>query len=679
MTSVPIRDKSIIRVTERDLFTAKTGDFAIIGFGSLLGVGHYPRASVTTLASSPTSRIFNVKLDDTVLSSLCNQYTSSSPDSEASNDGTSVPTGVITPDNLALQQNLHGATRSSSTTIPQLESSHNKPQVINATQRAVEQRASLFGPTVVKGCRSVESLRKRVARMPSLDLLPENGTERGCPEIEIEGMNQSIGDEEYLSMMLVVPEISRVVQPLSMQELRHMTIMLHGGYGRVETPTDIISDAERLKTVIRKKGFEITGFKLDEKENKISVSLLKKELSAITNKVSSSSQRELVMSSEQVQVPATPSTRLLQARLAPQQRSFGPRLRNAITMSNLRAKARESEGSTPLYPSQRLALRPSASNGALLSSRPTIRAVQPSPVISESPGRFASHKDNGVLTRSSPLNMGGENSPERQTYNQLTERNLRIQERLGPLRLREGSEADIDLQRAQALDRTLKFGEELLQKIDKDNAEDRAQLIKQAGTLETTYSSTTDNTQVRTEGLGLTSGGVTQYTDGDDISGLSCTGSSVSRSQIPNTASVGLPRAGRIGRDESISGPGVVPRTEVASTGKLAVEEDAPISRHSLRPFASMADIRSRNKEPVVRPFSRAAVEPRLTPYRSFPVLPAATNLIKKENRVRTPFNPTGKNAGQPRPTTSQSNKQGDQPAGAKRPPGGFGRELKWA
>jgi hypothetical protein len=166
----------------------------------------------------------------------------SSPESEGTKDDNSVTTGFISPDDLPGQQNVHGPTRSPSTSIPQLESGHNKPQVINAPQRAVvEQRASLFGPTVVKGCRSVESLRKRVARMPSLDSLPENGTERACPEIEIEGMNQGIPDEEHSAMLLMIPEISRIVEPLSMPELRHMSIMLHQRYGRVVSPVDLAS------------------------------------------------------------------------------------------------------------------------------------------------------------------------------------------------------------------------------------------------------------------------------------------------------------------------------------------------------------------------------------------------------------------------------------------------------
>ncbi|KAH0611597.1 uncharacterized protein H6S33_010862 [Morchella sextelata] len=585
----------------------------------------------------------------------------SSPESEGTKDDNSVTTGFISPDDLPGQKNVRGPTRSPSTSIPQLESGHNKPQVINAPQRAVvEQRASLFGPTAVKGCRSVESLRKRVARMPSLDSLPENGTERACPEIEIEGMNQGIPDEEHSAMLLVIPEISRIVEPLSMPELEHMSIMLHQRYGRVETPTDEISNAERLKTVVRKKGFEVTGFKLDEKENKISLSLLKKEFSVITNTTPSSPHQELVTSSKQPQAPVAPSTRLLQARSAPQQRSFGPRLRNAITMSNLRAKARENEVSTPLYPSQRRPLRPSASNGALLSSRPTIRAVQPSPVISESPGRFSPHKNIGVLTRGTNFNRRGEPFPEMQIRNQLTENNLRIQERLGPLSLREGSEAEINLQRAQALDRTLKFGEELLQKIDKDNAQDRAQLMEQAGTLETTNSSTTDNSHVAyPEIVGLANRDILQYAEEETFSGLSCTGSRVSRSHVSNTASV--------------------PRLEVPTMENQPTEEDTLVARHPLRLVSSMADMRSRNKETVAKPFSRAAVEPGLTPYRSFSALPAATNLVTKETRARTPFDPTRKNAALSRPTTSQSNKQKDQPAGAKKTPGGFGRELKWA
>jgi hypothetical protein len=349
-------------------------------------------------------------------------------------------------------------------------------------------------------------------------------------------------------------------------------------------------------------------------------------------------------------------------------------------MSNLRAKARENEVSTPLYPSQRRALRPSASNGALLSSRPTIRAVQPSPVISESLGRFSPHKNIGVLTRGTNFNRRGEPSPEMQIRNQLTENNLRIQERLGPLSLREGSEAEINLQCAQALDRTLKFGEELLQKIDKDNAQDRAQLMEQAGTLETTNSSTTDNSHVAyPETVGLANRDILQYAEEETFSGLSCTGPRVSRSQISNTASGRLSRAGRISRDESVSRTGAVPRLQVPTMENQPTEEDTLVARHPLRLVSSIADMRSRNKETVAIPFSRAAVEPGLTPYRSFPVLPAATNLVTKETRARTPFDPTRKNAALSRPTTSQSNKQKDQPAGAKKTPGGFGRELKWA
>lgn len=350
-------------------------------------------------------------------------------------------------------------------------------------------------------------------------------------------------------------------------------------------------------------------------------------------------------------------------------------------MSNLRAKARENEVSTPLYPSQRRPLRPSASNGALLPSRPTIRAVQPSP-ISESPGRVSPHKNAFVLTRGTQFNKRGGPSPEKQMQmdNQLTEKNLRIQQRLGPLSLREGSEAEIDTQRAQALDRTLKFGEDLLQKIDKDNAEDRAQSIEQARTLETTNSSTTDNSQVaRPETFGIANDYIRQYAEEENCSGLNCAGSRVSRSQISNTASGRFPRAGRTSRDESLSRTGAVPGIEVSAMDKNSAEEDASTSRHRLRLISSMADMRSRNNETVGRPLSRAAVGPGLTPYRSFPALPAATNLTTKETRARTPFDPTRKNAALSRPTTSQSNKQKDQPAIAKKPAGGFGRELKWA
>ncbi|RPB08822.1 hypothetical protein P167DRAFT_548590 [Morchella conica CCBAS932] len=608
----------------------------------------------------------------------------SSPESEERKDDNSDTTGFISPDSVAGQVALHGATQSAPTSTPQPGSGNNKPHAINVPQRAaVEQRASLFGPTVVKGCRSVEFLRKRVARMPSLDSLPENGTERGCPEIEIDGMNHGIlDDQEHRSMMLVIPEVSRFVEPLSMQELRHMITMLHQRYGLVEkeTPTDEISNAERLKTLVRKKGFEITGFKLNEKENKILLTLLKKELSLVPNTIPSSSHQQLATGSEKPQALVAPSTRLLQARSVPQQRSFGPRLRNAITMSNLRAKARENEVSTPLYPSQRRPLRPSASTAALSPSRPSIRAVQPSPV-SESPGRVSPHKNAFVLTRGTQFNMRGEPSPERQMQidNQLTEKNLRIQQRLGPLSLREGSEAEVDIQQAQALNRTLKFGENLLQKIDKDNAEDRAQLMEQARAPGTTDSGTTDNSQVaRPETFDIANDHIRQYTE-KHRSGLNCTGSRVSRSQISNTPSGRLSRAGRTNRDENLSSTGVIPGIEVSTMDRNVAEEDVSTSRHPLRLISSMADMRSRNNEPVGRPLSHAAVGPGLTPYRSFPALPAATNLVTKETRARAPVDPTRKDTALFRPTTSQSNKQKDQPAGAKKPPGGFGRELKWA
>lgn len=158
----------------------------------------------------------------------------SSPEPEEDKDDNSVTTGFISPDSLTGQQALHGATQSTSTSAPQPESGHNKPHVVNASRRAVvEQRASLFGTTVVKGCRSVESLRRGVARMPSLDSLPENGTERACPKIEIEGMSHGILDVQHRSMMLVIPEVSRIVEQLSVQELRHITTMLHQRYGLV--------------------------------------------------------------------------------------------------------------------------------------------------------------------------------------------------------------------------------------------------------------------------------------------------------------------------------------------------------------------------------------------------------------------------------------------------------------
>lgn len=350
-------------------------------------------------------------------------------------------------------------------------------------------------------------------------------------------------------------------------------------------------------------------------------------------------------------------------------------------MSNLRAKARDNEVSTPLYPSISRTLRPSASNGALLSSRPTIRAVQPSPVILESPIRSSPHKDTSTIIRNNSLSRV-ETEGQITQGSQLTEQNLRIQERLEPLSLREGSEEQMNLERKQALDKTLKFGKDLLHKIDKDNLKHPAHPGTQTVALQATAATVVSSDQIgHPNTLELTGGDVVKYTEGQTPTGFVRPRSrGLLTSQTSNTSSGRGFRAGHHHREGITSRTVVIPRIDVITVDRSPRQQRSAVSRQTLRHTASLADMHSNRKIIEQRPISRASVQPGLTPYRSFPALQAATNLATtRENGARTPHDGSHRNVIPSRPTTSQSNKQKETPAGSKKPPGGYGRDLKWA